>query len=1076
MAQFPTLEKHFPITVVEKMAIDFMAKFEGGEQNLGYGHQDFLSKWELIHLIKAETLTNSPPYGNVHHIFPNDSGINLYLRQIVEDMIKRNIFIQNQDRRKSLTLSSDYLAKETENFTLDEGIRRYDMTHEEIIAEIIDTTMLAHNSMTTNDGVSIVFLIRSIRLNHGPHSTSGRRRPTVHLLKDIIKNLIDTNVLVYSKEDGKVKISTEYFEKETENFNLDESYEKSDSEKQKHAITKKQIIDFLVDRHHDSGYDLKALVSNTNYILENRYGPGRVTRAFILIVINELLKDDILVKLNNTYEPDGSDWVGIKISPDYLAKETRDFSLDESKLTSGTDEEQQAIKDKILKLLIFVELNDSPIYLNISNVIDIVTWRVYGPHQPRWKYNNKVIKGIHDLVDDGSVVFLPGSEPKLPLIKISPDYLAKETENFTLDEGIDADVDWPSFEKGKFFNVRKGKLVFDIEKMKSTFIKQILFALSNESHENHNVSMYTLGRRNIWAHPDRAYFLSQKGSNVTNRTFVKHAKVAFAAAIKELFDEGIIQSAPESPHLITFSDDYLAQQTKDFSLDERIRMFAQSIILETKTAEITEAKIRALIVEFILADMEEGDNWGHPPWMLVDMVIDDLFGSPDGAPFGAPESTEEADIALKNKILRIINSMRDAGELEDIADPDTSELGVILSDLYFKNQVADFNLDEALDHSLRQQYYVIDDNGEISLNDENLKDAVINSLTTHHEGWFGDKIEFENLNYWTVYDIMGGEEVVGADMPSDEMIEFSRIWDKLYWKIDLTIQDLVEKGVLLYVFDDEVPNLDYVKISPEYLEREVSDFNLDEARHFNLIDGKYHFDEQYFIDLIIEKVKSNMLRGINNVSTIGFITAIWIDSRTLGYLPGDNLFIEFKNFARACIGKLVKQNILEEKTDEDGINVIVLSDEYLSHQTQDFNLDEAVDKRAEEWRFFVIKGDKISFDEEKSRDRILDCVGDRMSSNSPGGINDIIMDVFDEYHDEVQSLSFKSSCFAEDYFAALIKKMVSEGVLEIDDGNPAFGNIVKISDRYIDQQTTDFTLDENIRSLIRSIILAAKAS
>jgi hypothetical protein len=380
------------------------------------------------------------------------------------------------------------------------------------------------------------------------------------------------------------------------------------------------------------------------------------------------------------------------------------------------------------------------------------------------------------------------------------------------------------------------------------------------------------------------------------------------------------------------------------------------------------------------------------------------------------------------------------------ASPKTKYIKI--SDAAIALLTQDFNLDEALDHSLRQQYYVIDDNGEISFNDESLKDAVINSLTTHHEGWADGQIEFENLNYWTVYDIMGGEEVVGADMPSDEMIEFSRIWDKLYWKIDLTIQDLVKKGVLLHVYDDEVPNLDYVKISPEYLEREVSDFNLDEA-----VREKHDPDS---LD-VQKKIADNILERLINLPETG-------DGHSydfLSYMTSYEFFGEgpTKIIVLRILNTLHKENKIIF-IDHRGWVEVKISPSYVEEEVKNFNLDEAIDKRAEDRRFFSVKGDKISFDEKKSRDRILDCVGDRMSSDSPAGINDIIMDAFDEYHDEVQSLSFKSSCFAEDYIAALIKKMVSEGVLEIDDGNPAFGNIVKISDRYIDQQTSDFSLDE----------------
>jgi hypothetical protein len=62
---------------------------------------------------------------------------------------------------------------------------------------------------------------------------------------------------------------------------------------------------------------------------------------------------------------------------------------------------------------------------------------------------------------------------------------------------------------------------------------------------------------------------------------------------------------------IKISPAYLEKELQDFSLNERIRVLAQSI-LEIKASEITEAKIRDLIVEFLLADMEEGDGWGHP--------------------------------------------------------------------------------------------------------------------------------------------------------------------------------------------------------------------------------------------------------------------------------------------------------------------------------------------------------------------------------------------------------------------------------------------------------------------------------
>ena len=316
----------------------------------------------------------------------------------------------------------------------------------------------------------------------------------------------------------------------------------------------------------------------------------------------------------------------------------------------------------------------------------------------------------------------------------------------------------------------------------------------------------------------------------------------------------------------------------------------------------------------------------------------------------------------------------------------------------------------------------------------------------------------------------------------DDSSEYSSITRRFHTQrikkwIKFCIDNMIKKNI--FVQNNDV--LRTLSFSDDYLSQMTSDFNLDEnllhenatRTNENLFviseDLNFEFNEPAAIDLL--KFIIHESTNDPNFSKLSFCeliyNALYDYEQQLNILRKHDDFSNLKNNkefylrfrikTRGFLFKLIETLIFENVFIETDDSYIEFSHDYLTKETQDFNLDEAY------------RGESPYFSDDELREDIIDIITS-FPDSTKGAIRHYLLEK-PKYYRFLKFKEFTNMMYARIIY--LIDEMIDAHIISCDAGH--LGKAI-LTNKYLAKEIENFNLDESLRLAIRSIITEAAES
>jgi len=527
--------------------------------------------------------------------------------------------------------------------------------------------------------------------------------PIHKVTKLCIKKLVDENILAFSSDDGIriITLSDDYLTKETQDFTLDEAY---DYDVISPEIQKK-ISDYVIDKvsglnDEEEGYTIDYL----SYMATIKFmdGTGSSQTEDRIEEIIRALHDEGKIKITPHWH-DSTAWTGdtVKISPDYVEKETENFNLDEGRVQQKKYYSEELgprlgkkfkFNEEAIRNLIIYELmhEDGTTFFRQfrDRIFEIVTER-------KSIWSSKVAEIFEDYV--ASLIKKMVSEKIIkwsdnpdgfwgPIIKLSDDFIDKEVSDFNLDEGVQRSANL-------FATDENGNIIFDDAALRS---KVVIWLTSNEiEQDDTSFTSEELANEIIWDNYLKPIAIEQGEfpENSWNAPNVVDVVKRMSIVIDNMFNTGTLDHGPGGAMQVSSS--HIDKETSDFNLDEGIEDIAsKSFTIKNSFATFNRAVIKEMILDLVIDSISKDESLES---YEIRTILQPKIGQywKEKQDKWAARSTYQYEnflTSLSNVIHSLIDNLVDEDVLAyEVHDYETL---VVLSDKYLGKITKDFNLDE----------------------------------------------------------------------------------------------------------------------------------------------------------------------------------------------------------------------------------------------------------------------------------------------------------------------------------------------------------------------------------------------
>jgi hypothetical protein len=427
----------------------------------------------------------------------------------------------------------------------------------------------------------------------------------------------------------------------------------------------------------------------------------------------------------------------------------------------------------------------------------------------------------------GKIIFNRSQLFNLGTVSLADYAIAKEVEDFNLDEAVEYDTtkyhsyhDW----RREVVNPALEKIIEKLDK------SWIISMLSREQMEKSITQLvprididFAIDTK-TWTELCNIESAKDDNLSIAYQMINSAAKLHVYHLLDELALEGIIETVnsfggPNKPAFFKLSDSFMEKETADFNLDEG-KSFSEFTSDDKRLISIIKKEyplsfVKKLIVKEIISNQSTSTRSDTCFRLLVRRNVARVMCS--------NQKREDVWNAINEYTEFAINVMCQDGELATYEDEQTGHDMIKLSDKFIDKEVKDFTLDESFN---------------IDCGEQELIDKI---LSKYDDEWMLNYVKtryFEELEPVSIVG-MRGAVIRDADAAVIEHYKQSKIsfgsnFDEMLvgeaseLAKDLIIS-LIAKGILTitsYGFDgrpkEAVP-------SESYLEKETSDFNLDEA-------------------------------------------------------------------------------------------------------------------------------------------------------------------------------------------------------------------------------------------------------
>jgi hypothetical protein len=631
-------------------------------------------------------------------------------------------------------------------------------------------------------------------------------------------------------------------------------------------------------------------------------------------------------------------------------------------------------------------------------------------------------------------------------------------------------------------------------------------------------------------------------SAITHRFHTQRIKKWIEFCIDNMIKKNILVQHNDPLRTLSFSDDYLSQMTSDFSLDESIlnphdekrRLIVDAIVeelIEFQAAfpdgydtcsleywvqqdiirlrySCTFEEVKSIIDELVddgmlirtidvnnntdvvklsaeyfeksMTDfsLDEAHGVESPYFSDVELrqdIIDIITSFPDSTKGAVRHyllekpkyyrflKFKEFTNMMHVRIMNLINEMIDAC----IISCDAGHLGkAALTDEYLSKETKDFSLDEG---RVQQKKYYSEELGprlgkKFKFNEDAIRNLIIYELM--HE---------EHTTFFRTF----------RDRIFEIVTERKSIWSS---KVAEIFEDYVASLIKKMVSEKIIKWSDnpdgfwgpIIKLSDDFIDKEVSDFNLDEGvqRSADLFatdeNGNIIFDDAELRSKVVIWLTSNEIEQDDISFTPEELAneIIWDDYlKPIAIEQGE--FSEDSWNAPNVVDVMKRMSIVIDNMFNTGMldhgpgGAMQVSSSHIDKETSDFNLDEGIEGIAS--KSFTIKDSFATFNRAIIKEMILDLVIDSISKDKSlesYEIRMILQPKIGQYWKEKQDKWTATSTYQYENFLSslnnviynLINELVDEDVLSYEELD--YETLVVLSDKYLGKITKDFSLDE----------------
>jgi len=441
----------------------------------------------------------------------------------------------------------------------------------------------------------------------------------------------------------------------------------------------------------------------------------------------------------------------------------------------------------------------------------------------------QMIKGMLIWLDkQGKIIFNRSQLFNLGTVSLADDAIAKEVEDFNLDEAVEYDTslhhsyhDW----RKEIVNPIVDEI---INRLDRSWLISMLAREQMERTINNFVPRIDIDfaiDTKSWIELNTFGDAKEDPNLMEIYQFVQSAaKLHTYNMLSELEQEGVVKSYKEfglqgKPAFFMLTDDFMQKETSDFNLDEG-KGFSEFTPDDKRLISIIKKEyplsfVKRLIVKEIISNQSTSTRSDTCFRLLVRRNVARVMCS--------NQKREDVWNAINEYTEFAINVMCQDGELTTYEDEQTGHDMINLSDDFIDKEVKGFTLDESFN---------------IDCGEQELIDKI---LSKYDDEWMLNYVKeryFEELEPVSIVG-MRGAVILDADKAVIEHYKQSKISfgsnfdETLVREASALAKDLiislVSKGILTitsYGFDGRPKE---VVPSESYLEKETSDFNLDEA-------------------------------------------------------------------------------------------------------------------------------------------------------------------------------------------------------------------------------------------------------
>ena len=823
-------------------------------------------------------------------------------------------------------LTDDTLSNLVGNFNLDEGYYKDDIADQKKYFEQLIINYLAEDNERPSTAEDIIYDLFDLGRKYFADIEVGKITGVEEAFRSALSSLVSQGVVDKSPSEKWLRLSDDFIDQEVEDFNLDESkirngtlFELIESVYPKHSLKTyfiNQIAKVEISGDGHTTYNFitmnpinrikKMLVKREGKSLDeiaNLFGYSKFSKytipSYVEDVLNEAIRNKEIIK--NQYG-----WLSLPES--YFADQTKDFNLDESlskdELSSIKNKyNENWIKDFIVKecieILAVDEEGSPPFWSAIrSSILKVIMSDVLINYARGTWFDNRY--EISDYIDDTLLDLQDKNVVKLNIVtthgtnriytvQLTNEFLHDQTKEFSLDESTQA---FQGYDRDQILKAVIQQ--YDENWVRDYVVKECIFDLANENDFTSWVSLQSeilsmmSDNRGIFVTGRIPFPTRDEIRSYLDKTLIHLAK-------KKIFELEIDNNTIDRRHRIfsvKLSEDYLAKETDNFSLDE-VRAVIKDIILES--SDVDWDRFYKYISDKLVNYLDE------------DVVVAAIVGNPitfhrtDGSTY-MPDVRRELEVKVENEM--------------------------------FKNWD-----------------------------------------TTHDNTWMNDRSFMKSI--------------------SAEIIQT---------KISKIIEKLANDKVIIFEEDD--PHYQYAKVSPDYIENQTADFNLDEGVEkedkadevFNELKTIYTPEsiESFIINKIINSdnhraanvewteyvMKNEVLKKVfytrmkNGFHPEEIESDYFRPNRFFGQLKVKYLYLVNK-YVDTILQDMLKNNILISDV---VYGTIDLSDGYLESQTKDFNLDESAKK--ENKAIDVFRDVKTVYTPEIIKKIIISIISNAMSDHA----------------------------------------------------------------------------------------------